>query len=152
MSNLTRLQAVSSSLDTAITKAENLPDAGGGGGGSVETCSVVLDNLDWPPYQVVVTRIVDGAEEICFTEGDIYTNNCNDWPLAIDNVKCGSAIVFEHFCDCVPVVERFVEATYNNALLKCYRSSNVDRAETWTTTYVFKAPMDPNSSHTITMM
>lgn len=44
MSNLTRLQAVSSSLDTAINKAENLPDAGSGG--SVETCTVsVTDNV-----------------------------------------------------------------------------------------------------------
>ena len=43
MSNLTRLQAVSSSLDTAITIAENLPEASGGGsGGSVETCTVTL--------------------------------------------------------------------------------------------------------------
>lgn len=41
MSNLTRLQAVSSSLDTAIATAENLPEAGGGGG-SIETCTVQL--------------------------------------------------------------------------------------------------------------
>lgn len=43
MSNLTRLQAVSSSLDTAIGKANSLPNAGsGGGGGSVETCTVTI--------------------------------------------------------------------------------------------------------------
>lgn len=41
MSNLTRLQAVSSSLDTAIDKANNLPDAGGSGGG-VGTCTITL--------------------------------------------------------------------------------------------------------------
>lgn len=43
MSNLTRLQAVSSSLDTAIGKANSLPNAGSGGGGaSVETCTVTV--------------------------------------------------------------------------------------------------------------
>ena len=46
MSNLTRLQAVSSSLDTAIGKANSLPNAGSGGGGgggaSVETCTVTI--------------------------------------------------------------------------------------------------------------
>lgn len=46
MSNLTRLQAVSSSLDTAIDKAESLPDASGGdykGEYSVNTTYVVGD-------------------------------------------------------------------------------------------------------------
>lgn len=43
MSNLSRLQAVSSSLDTAIQKVENLPDSGGssgGGEGGITTVSV----------------------------------------------------------------------------------------------------------------
>ena len=52
MSNLTRLQAVSSSLDTAINKAENLPDAGSGGGASVETCAaMVISSASGDPAQ-----------------------------------------------------------------------------------------------------
>lgn len=43
MSNLTRLQAVSSSLDTAIDKANNLPEATGGGGVDLsELCEVQI--------------------------------------------------------------------------------------------------------------
>lgn len=42
MSNLSRLEAVSASLDTAINKANSLPDAGGGSGGSVETVELTV--------------------------------------------------------------------------------------------------------------
>ena len=43
MSNLTRLEAMSASLDTAINKANNLPDAGSSGGSSLETCTVTIN-------------------------------------------------------------------------------------------------------------
>ena len=42
MSNLSRLEAVSSSLDTAINKANSLPDAGSGSGGSIETVELTV--------------------------------------------------------------------------------------------------------------
>ena len=42
MSNFTRLEAVSDALDTAISTANSLPDAGSSGGGSVETCTVTI--------------------------------------------------------------------------------------------------------------
>ena len=67
MSNLTRLQSVSSSLDTAINKANSLPDAGGGsGGGSIETCDVslnVLINFEGRPAisHVVYTTVENGS-------------------------------------------------------------------------------------------
>lgn len=41
MSNLSRLEAVADGLDTAIATANSLPEAGGGGG-SVETCTLEL--------------------------------------------------------------------------------------------------------------
>lgn len=61
MSNLTRLQAVSSSLDTAIATAENLPEAGGGGG-SIETCTVTISFTYGDPYDVWIsgTQLIDG--------------------------------------------------------------------------------------------
>lgn len=45
MSNLSRLQAVSSSLDTAIQKVNNLPDAGGSGSGENVMIDVTLSGL-----------------------------------------------------------------------------------------------------------
>ena len=60
MSNLTRLQAVSSSLDTAINKAENLPDAEGGGGASVETCDVTVSSSEGKIDSYLYTKLVDG--------------------------------------------------------------------------------------------
>lgn len=61
MSNLTRLQAVSSSLDTAINKAENLPDAGSGGGGaSVETCDVIVTPIEGDIRSYAYTGLVNG--------------------------------------------------------------------------------------------
>ncbi|MEE1084287.1 MAG: hypothetical protein UH850_11240 [Paludibacteraceae bacterium] len=63
MSNKTRLEAVSSALDTAINTANSLPDAGGGsGGGSVETCTVTIK---WsgmaPAYAFISFMGEDGA-------------------------------------------------------------------------------------------
>lgn len=46
MSNKTRLEAVSSALDTAINTANSLPDAGGGG--DVKTCTVTINCYDYP--------------------------------------------------------------------------------------------------------
>lgn len=44
MSNKSRLQANNTNLQALITKANNLPDAGGGtGGGSIETCYVQIN-------------------------------------------------------------------------------------------------------------
>lgn len=85
MSNLTRLQAVSSSLDTAIDKASNLPEvenlnsvvaeqqalitelsavldskAAGGSGASVETCMLTLKKQG---------RLFDGT--VYYTDGNL---------------------------------------------------------------------------------
>lgn len=73
MSNLSRLEAVSSSLDTAINKANSLPDAGGGsgGGGSVETCTVDLASAyDWDMEQLLYS---DGNEVVDFFPNDVYS-------------------------------------------------------------------------------
>lgn len=44
MSNLSRLEAVSDALDTAISTANSLPEAGGGGGG-VETFNITINEF-----------------------------------------------------------------------------------------------------------
>lgn len=43
MSNKTRLQTNNTNLQTLINKANSLPNAGGSSGGSIETCTVVID-------------------------------------------------------------------------------------------------------------
>lgn len=76
MSNLSRLQVVSSSLDTAIQKVNNLPDAGGSGGGSVETCNVYL----------LMGAIADGRFAVYTT----LDTSGNMTPAVLEN--CGSAV------------------------------------------------------------
>lgn len=63
MSNLTRLQAVSSSLDTAINTANSLPDASGGG--SVETYTLTFttqnsSNMDVGIIELYYTKYENG--------------------------------------------------------------------------------------------
>lgn len=141
MSNLTRLQAVSSSLDTAINKANSLPDAGGGG--SLETCEVLFDCIDSLSVQMVATVVENGVETIYTTDGDCYSEVYP--PLTLSNVKCGSAIVIEMGDDFMSPTDRFVEIEGGATLVKSYQSSSVDRAGKWTTTWVFKAPTTAGS-------
>ena len=51
MSNLSRLEAVSDALDTAINTANSLPNAGSGGG-SVETCTATIYLYDVQRHEV----------------------------------------------------------------------------------------------------
>lgn len=89
MSNLTRLQAVSSSLDTAIDKAENLPDAGGGG--SVDTCTVTLTADNGKIKGYLFTVFENGAITAKNSLGT--TNEQLSTPITVSNVVCGSAAV-----------------------------------------------------------
>ena len=88
MSNLTRLQAVSSSLDTAITKAENLPDAGGGSGGidSNETCDISI-STDYT-YNYFIGWMDSGAG-IGYAFGDGATNYGYAFTV---KAKCGTVL------------------------------------------------------------
>lgn len=88
MSNKTRLEAVSSALDAAINTANSLPDAGGGGG-SIETCTVTIECPNSYQWDVCYS-VYDGSS----IYGDCRTF-CTS-AQTLENVVCGSVIsVFE---------------------------------------------------------
>lgn len=60
MSNKTRLQTNNMNLQALIDKANALPDAGSGGGGNIETCTVTL-TADVGIIKYGVTKYVDGV-------------------------------------------------------------------------------------------
>ena len=81
----TRLEAVSSSLDTAINKANNLPDAGSGGEGNVETCTVTFSTEFYA--QIFYSTYINGAFETMYTE--INSNSS----ASLSNVVINTPIV-----------------------------------------------------------
>lgn len=91
MSNKTQLQTNNNALDALITRvntakdtAASLPDAGGSGGGSVETCTVnIAGDGDG---MVHYTSCINGQIDVvcgAFSNG-----------AALNNVVCGSACTF----------------------------------------------------------
>lgn len=85
------LQSNNVDLQTVLDKVKSLPDAGSGGsggGGAVETCTLVLVN-DWVnEFCFAVTRFVDG---------EITDNNWDNtvWDgdsMTIENVLCNSSV------------------------------------------------------------
>lgn len=157
MSNKTTLQnnnalisQNNTDLQTLINAANALPDAGGSGGGSVETCTVTVDNMDCQNMQMVATLVIDGIETIYTTEGDHNAHNYP--PITLNNVKCGSAIVVEIPGSIVALCDVFIEADYDDAVVKMYTSSNKDRTDYYTNTFVFRAPTVANANSTIFIM
>ena len=63
MSNKTRLQTNNTNLQELINKANALPDAGSGGGGSVETCTVTLSS-DAPSSGTESVYYTNGSNEV----------------------------------------------------------------------------------------
>ena len=60
MSNKTRLQTNNTNLQALIDKANALPDAGSGGGASVETCTVTISG-NYSHINTLVGTTRDGA-------------------------------------------------------------------------------------------
>jgi hypothetical protein len=88
----TRLETVSSNLDTAINKANNLPDAGSGSGGSIETCTVEFSPA-WPGSIVYFTTLDE--EGALYTESQIASGPTPMLSTQIcQNVVCGSNIIW----------------------------------------------------------
>lgn len=86
MTNSERITAHNARLAKMKETVAGLPEAGGGGGGSVETCTVIFNGLDagGTPY-IGYTIVSDG--KIC---GKIsrYTGSS----MTLNDVLCGSAI------------------------------------------------------------
>ena len=100
MSNKTQLQTNNTSLEALITRvnaakdtAASLPEAGGGGG-SLETCTVSIAVIGAYSLQAVVATTVenDSLSQYSFTDGG-YNLREN---VTIENVLCGSAICVNH--------------------------------------------------------
>ena len=114
MSNLSRLEAVSSSLDAAINKANALPDAGSGGGSSLETCTVTIlvDPLRYRFDRIGYITVDDN--------GNILVNTIaqSTKSITIENVVCGSMLVGMKYPDLF-LTTTGAELLYNNTLYGC---------------------------------
>lgn len=87
MSNKTRLEAVSSALDTAINTANSLPDAGDGGV-SVDTtklCNITLSS-DYLLDGYVFYGDLYGKQEVKHNVIVYYASK----PVTVKNVVCGT--------------------------------------------------------------
>ena len=80
----TTLQINNSSLEEIITQLNNMPDAGGGSGGSIETCDVTV--TDSTLNYVWVSQVIDGV-----ITGKQYTGTVSNTPIT--NVVKGSVMV-----------------------------------------------------------
>lgn len=92
MSNKTQLQTNNTALDALITRvsaakdtAASLPEAGGSGGGGIETCTVQVGTSPYPSLCIGATILNDtgNISTYCTTNGSSDT---------IQNVICGSVI------------------------------------------------------------
>ena len=89
MSNKTRLQTNNTNLQTLIDKANALPDAGSGSGGSVETCTVIFtcfDSIEGYAYTAYENNEITAKGELNHSVGT------NPTSMTFSNVVCGSAI------------------------------------------------------------
>ena len=98
MSNKTRLQTNNTNLQALITKANTLPDAGGGSsGGSVETCTVkILNNITSLGHKIggLGYSYLDDAGNISATYSG---NNNTQTEIILENVICGSLLYLFNF-------------------------------------------------------
>ena len=110
MSNLTRLEAVSASLDTAISTANSLPDAGSGGGTSVETCTFTFEGnglSNYYPryisYMAVDNGVIKTVSEDLGTTTSEVTVTC----------LCDSIVVVQTISSCSLAPLEDVSMLYN---------------------------------------
>jgi hypothetical protein len=110
MSNKTQLQTNNTNLasytdrvSALIDVANSLPEAGGSGGGSVETCNVniTFTKVHAPVYpkfvQMIYTHLADGKiESVYKINTEVYTS------FSLDNIICGS-FIWMYLSDCAVV-------------------------------------------------
>lgn len=137
----------------AVAKESIIISNGGTSGGEIGTCTITIDHMDTPGYQIIATQIVDGVETIYLAGADYNASwsSCVH-PIILSNIKCGSAIVFEQYDDYLPLKDRIVELSSGVSLVKMYKSSLGQRDVGFTSTWVFKAPPEGGVDCTITIM
>lgn len=92
MSNKTQLQTNNTALDALITRvnaakdiAASLPDAGGSGGGDVETCTVQFGTSSYASLNVYATILDDDGNITAYTIEGAYSGT-------IENILCCSVV------------------------------------------------------------
>jgi hypothetical protein len=143
MSNKSRLQTNNTNLQALINKANSLPDAGGGSGGNVETCTVTIDCVGGNIAHIAATIVENGVETIYTRMSDIDSDSEYP-PYTIYNVKCGSAIVL-NVANC-RYSDYLANIDSGGILVESCKSSLIDRFDHWTQMFVFKAPVIANAN------
>lgn len=152
MSNKTQLQTNNSTLDALITRvnaaketAASLPEAGGSGGGSVETCAVTITNYSNEDFNAIITTVIENGQEVPYVlvrnNGDALSNS-----QTINNLKCGAIIIivydvtWSHSSSVIPLTEVDCGANF----ISISKLNNYGEY-----VYVFTAPTVANSNSTI---
>lgn len=91
MSNKIRLQTNNTNLQALIDKANALPEAGSGGGGSVETCTVEITSDDGNVAMYSATTFQNGEYGCIYSQIKAYLPT----PISISNVICGTYIYLQ---------------------------------------------------------
>lgn len=105
MSNKSRLQTNNTNLQALINKANALPEAGGGGSGGMETCTVTATQPGGPtpviPYIVytnsnmeIVSEDLTDALTLTVVKGTILLGIDGS---SMDNVVSGDASIIHHY-------------------------------------------------------
>lgn len=155
MSNKTQLQTNNTTLDSYIARinaaketAASLPEAGSGdsgGGASVETCTVTINNYSGECFSGIIATVIEGGQEVPYIS--VAPGQVN-LPVTISNIKCGTPIVIIYdigwagisIADFIPYTEVDCGAAFISATALNGYGDYV---------YVFTAPTIANSNSTI---
>lgn len=122
------------------------------GGGSVETSTVTIENIDGLSMHIVATVVENGVETFYISSGSYDDQrSCEREICTINNVKRESLIVVEMFDDFMPPSERSI-VTDAVELVKLYRSAGTYSAGHHTTTFILKVPNEPADLFYVTIM
>lgn len=126
--------------------------SGGSGGGSADTCTVTIKQIDGLSGNIIATQVENGVETI-YNLGNYYDyRTCQLESLTINNVKCGSVMVIEIYDDFILPEDHLVEIDNGATVVDLYRSSTVDQISKFTTTLVLKVPTTANVNCVVTVI
>lgn len=119
----------------------------GGGGASVETCTVILDNISWDCAIISVAAMV--AENGIYQPYIRFSNNFGLYTVTISNVVCGSKIGLISCFDVGYGIEPYIEINGTASFDSWGRLNNIDSR---LMTMTFTAPSMANENCTIGFM